>query len=74
MSVTMLPMPGSSNIKEMGHDAETNTLYVTFQGGARYSYADVPRALYTKGVESDSPGKWLHAEIKGKFKHERLKP
>lgn len=70
---TTIPMRNvvSGNILRLGH--HNGDLYVEFQGGSRYRYSGVPAKLY-QGAFADgvSPGKWLHSEIKGKFKHEKI--
>lgn len=74
-------MPGimrgiaNSHVKEVGYDADTRTLIVTFSSGT-YTYDDVPpeidaelRAIEARGA---SVGKYLHSNIRGKFTATRL--
>lgn len=71
--MTSIPMRAvaSSNVHSLGH--HEGNLYVQFVNGSRYRYDAVPRSVY-EGAFRDgvSAGKWLHSEIKGKFKHEKL--
>lgn len=68
-TIYMQPI-GSGHIKALGHN--DGNLYVEFKNGDRYEYTDVPHKLYEDGLKSASAGKWLHSEIKGKFKHRKL--
>lgn len=61
----------SSNIISIGYDDDLEILEVAFKDGAVYQYDGVPKKLHLKLMKAKSPGKVLHAEIKGKFKSER---
>jgi hypothetical protein len=57
----------SSNIKAVGHDKETATLYVSFHSGGLYAYPEVSEAEYKAFIEADSVGKHFHKmEIKNR--------
>ncbi|AMR32038.1 molecular chaperone DnaJ [Mucilaginibacter sp. PAMC 26640] len=47
------------------HDFEfkSQTLTVTFTDGSQYEYFDVPRAVYVKMVNADSPGRFARRHI-----------
>lgn len=54
----------SSQISEIGHDPETNTLHVKFIRGGHYSYAGVDADKFEKFKASPSQGTFLGREIK----------
>jgi hypothetical protein len=56
----------SSNISELAHDPETNTLGVKFKNGGTYYYQGVDATKYNALLKADSIGKHLHEHIKGK--------
>lgn len=62
----------SSQVKQVGYDLPSQTLYVQFHGGGLYTYAAVPPDVYTSFLKADSLGKYLGANIKGKFKYQKL--
>lgn len=64
----------SSNLKAIGYDPDTQSLYVDFLNNSRYRYLDVPEALFNRFLSSDSKGKFLHREIKlAGYEYEHLK-
>ena len=76
----------SSTIAQVGYNAGTQELFVTFQNSGRYVYNNVPEALFLQLVAparvEDSAGnvtytrrsfgKFLNAQIKGKFTYAKL--
>lgn len=62
----------SSNISAIGYDPDSEILEVEFSDGVVYEYRDVPKRLHLKLMKAKSPGRVLHAEIKGKFRCERI--
>ena len=60
----------SSNIKRVGY--ENNELLVEYLSGAKYKYKGVPEELFAKLLEAESKGRFMNANIKGKFKYERV--
>ena len=63
MGMTMQPVK-SSNVKDVGHDADTNTLGVQFHSGATYHYHDVPAEKHAALLASESIGKFIGTDIK----------
>ena len=61
----------SSNIKEVGYDDECQVLGVRFKSGDEYRYEGVTVEEYVGLLGSESPGGYLHREIKPK--HEGVK-
>lgn len=54
----------SSNIAELGYDAETKTLVVLFHNGRKYAYHDVPEELNEELVNAASIGGVFASAIK----------
>ena len=68
--VTRTPV-SSSNVKSVGHDPDTNTLEVEFKDGSVYHYHDVPKDEYEQLIAVKSVGGYIHANIKGSYKHSK---
>ena len=64
--INMVPVT-SSNVKNVGYDAESKTLAVEFGNDNVYHYSDVPEEHYVNLLASETPGSYLHSVIKGKF-------
>jgi hypothetical protein len=62
----------SSTVKAIGYDAAKKVLDVEFHHGGTYRYVGVPAELYAELEAAESPGKFLHAKIKGRFSFERV--
>lgn len=71
LKFTMQPAK-SSQVKAHGHCAATNTLCVEFANGGKYHYHGFTAEDYAELCKAESVGKHLHANVKGKFKHERI--
>ncbi len=59
----------SSNVAEVGYDADTMTLEVAFRNGTVYQYFDVPESVYQELMRSDSVGKFLNEQIKNSYRY-----
>lgn len=59
--------PASSNIERVDFDDSTDTLTITFQGGAEYDYINVPVSVYRQMQASPSAGQFFHRQIKGRY-------
>jgi hypothetical protein len=64
--------PESSNIDRIRYDIPKQELTVVFKNGGAYRYNKVPGSIYESFVVSDSKGKYLNSEIKGKFEFMKL--
>lgn len=64
--MTMNPV-NSSNISSVGYDEETGEMRVTFAKGGTYVYAGVDQATYQNMLDSDSPGSFLHRNIRDRY-------
>lgn len=62
----------SSHIKAIGYDPEERHLEVEFHDGTCCRYLGVPPDLHRDLMASDSPGKMMHARVRGAYKHERI--
>lgn len=62
----------SSNVASVGYDDATQTLEVEFHGGAVYQYFDVPRAVFDGLLAADSPGGFMHEQVRGVFRYARV--
>lgn len=54
----------SSQIREVGHDKENETLYVRFRNGKMYSYALVSAETYKEFKSAESIGSYFHKNFK----------
>ncbi len=59
----------SSNIISIGHDG-TN-LYVNYKSGT-YVYENVDKSVYESLLSSDSKGRFMNENIKGKYTYTRV--
>lgn len=57
----------SSNIASAGYDAEAQLLEVEFSNGGVYTYQGVEPEVYAGLMEADSPGSYLHRNIKFRY-------
>lgn len=57
----------SSNIEEAMWVDSKEELMLTFRGGRVYTYLGVPYHVFVGLTEADSPGKYFHENILGKF-------
>jgi len=62
----------SSNINMMGYDAVTMELHVKFNSGTEYVYSGIGADVYGGLMRAPSKGKFLAAEIKGKYEYQRI--
>ena len=62
----------SSDISEVGYDADTQTLYVRFNSGAEYAYDGVPPEEHENLVNAGSVGSALNDSIKGQYPYRRV--
>jgi hypothetical protein len=61
----------SSLIGAYGFDKDTLDLDITFRSGPTWRYSGVPVDTFLAFLRSPSKGKYLNANIKGKFKEEK---
>ena len=69
----IIKTPDSSNIAQIGYDANTKELVVTFKRGGAYSYKEVPQEVFQMITQAESVGKAFHSVIKqGGYEYEKL--
>ncbi len=61
----------SSNIEQVGYDADSMELHVQFKNSGLYVYFEVPRAIYESLMSADSKGSFFNREIKKVFRFEK---
>jgi hypothetical protein len=57
----------STVVSSVAYMADAKVLELEFADGSRYQYLDVPKAVYEKLIEDDSPGQVFNGEIASKF-------
>ncbi|MDB5447913.1 MAG: hypothetical protein JWQ97_3230 [Phenylobacterium sp.] len=62
----------SSAIRAIDYDPPRRQLRVTFQSGERYAYEGVPGEVCRAFVEAPSKGRFFQAEIRGRYRFDRL--
>ena len=67
----MIPVK-SSNIAGIAYEPNQMILTVWFLNGSIYNYYDVPTSVWTSFQNADSKGKYLAANIKGRFGYDRV--
>lgn len=67
----MVPVK-SSNVESVGHDANAQMLDIKFIGGDTYRYYGVPNIVHHNLMTSDSIGKFIAANLKGRYTSEKL--
>lgn len=66
--ITFVPVE-SSSIAGVCYDNNTQTLYVAFKNGSRYFYRPVPEPVYTALLNAPSKGRYLNAQIMGRYRY-----
>lgn len=61
----------SSQIEAFGYDQQSQTLAVKFKRGGLYHYTEVPSVVFDSLNTADSPGSFIHREVKGKFQFQK---
>lgn len=61
--IDFLPVQ-SSQIKEIGHDGSSNTLFVRFKNNKLYSYHPVDKEMYGEFKDAKSQGAYFHKNLK----------
>lgn len=62
----------SSDLSQVGYDAETSTLVIIFNSGGTYSYSNVPLSVYSGLLSAPSKGRYFHAYIKNYYAYTRV--
>lgn len=70
MAIERTPVK-SSNVTSVGFDPETGTMAVEYKDGSVYHYHNVEPDKHEALVSSKSVGGYIHANIKGNYKHSK---
>ncbi len=62
----------STAIQAVGYDARKQTMAVTFRSGQTYLYRGVRRATATRLIRSQSPGRFFHRNVRGKYSFHKV--
>lgn len=62
----------SSNINCIGYDMFAAELYIRFNGGETYRYADVPLSVVETLITAESVGQTFHRTVKNKYAFTKL--
>jgi KTSC domain len=57
----------SSSVRWVGYDLDDHVLEIGFVTGGVYHYLDVPPEVVLAMLESDSIGRYLNREIRGRY-------
>ncbi|MCK5601397.1 KTSC domain-containing protein [Candidatus Pacearchaeota archaeon] len=57
----------SSNLSQVGYDAETQTLGIVFKSGVLYHYENVPQEVFDELIEASSAGRYFNTQIRNSF-------
>ena len=63
----------SSNLKSVGYDEGTRVLEIEFYDRRVYQYFGVPPEVHRALMDAGSHGRYLAAEIKGRYRYERVR-
>lgn len=69
--VEMVPVI-SSDLRAVGYNFQTQTLYVDFHSGGRYTYSGVPASEHSALMTANSVGKYFAAHIKNVYPFQRI--
>ena len=67
----MIPV-NSSNILAIGYDSDSATLTISFKGGDKYEYYDVPQHEFDCFLAAESKGKYGHQNIYKKYGQQKI--
>jgi len=54
------------------YDAATQTLFITFQSGVSYRYANVPPEVFTSLTRAESAGQYFTAHVRPQYSGEKV--
>ena len=57
----------SSNVEAIGHESDSNELYVRFKNYRTYVYYDVEEWVFDEFMNAGSKGEYLNQRIKGVY-------
>jgi len=71
MLIKQTIIKSSSTIKKVSYDTDNSILIIAFKSGEVYHYKNVPLNVYDEMVNASSAGKYLWANIRGKYMFEK---
>jgi hypothetical protein len=63
----------SSNIAQIGYDADTSTLVIAFKDGSAYEYYDVPEHEFHGLAGAGSHGKYANTNIYKNYRQQKIR-
>jgi hypothetical protein len=63
----------STSVSEWAYDSDTESLTVTYKGGRKYVYKAVPMSVVWNLASTESVGREVNKEVKGKYEYEEVK-
>lgn len=67
----MIPVV-SSNVGEVGYDADAQALHVRYLNHRTYVYSDVPEAIFQELLSAPSKGSFLNRMVKGVYAYHEI--
>lgn len=71
MAESIVASVESTCVDQVFFNGDTNDLTITFAKGGTYTYAGVPAAVAQGLVDAPSKGKYMHAQVLGKFSYRK---
>lgn len=62
----------SSNIQDVSYDAKSQTMVVTFHGGSKYLYRDIPDGVYQRLISAGSKGSYFAQYIRNNYQGSKI--
>lgn len=62
----------SSNIVSIGYNIQEKILEIEFISSGIYRYFEVPIEIYDSFLKSSSKGKFVHKNIRGRYRYENI--
>ena len=72
MAAGVSTQSGSSAVREIAYNADSQELYVTYAEGREYVYYGVPKEVYERFRSAESWGVFVNKEIKRRYFYRRL--
>lgn len=63
----------SSNLVSVDYDPEESVLLIEFKGGSKYTYDDVPEAVYDGLMGAVSHGKFFWRNVRNDYSYRRVR-
>ena len=65
-----MPRVNSSAVDRVNYSPDTRSLDIWYKGGSRYTYFDVPEAVYQALLTAPSIGAFVNARVKDAYRFE----